>query len=634
MHIKTSLKSFVLFFLCITVFTLIANDKTEFFMVKNGKPTGIIVYRNGNIRAYEAALELQYAFQKISNAKVPLATEIPNNFKGNIIHIGYPSKAPKGLYSPSYLPPEGYILKTINNTLYMFGDDKLLSAKWNIHRDGTFASVSYLLDKYLGCRFVMSGVEGEYYPQNKNIIIPKLSLLKTPGLPNRGLRGMSKDPEIRKFYRRHRLGRAFVYEGSHNFEHWYKLYGKKYPDIFALQLDGTRIPPYPLRSQQCITNPKYLDLWYNQVISQMNNRPEIVAVSATFNDAGSHFFCRCKNCRALDPKNAKHYRYYYGKNHKDIGYMPAVTDRYMHIVNKSARRLAQDWPGKFVLYTAYRNGSSAPVKEKIEPNVVIYFAGFNYVCDKGRKLGQENFLKWRKLTSNIIIRPNYLHHGAAMPLFYGKKMYEDFQLCMKAGIKGWDFDAIGGHCGSTGFHYYLAARLQSNPEQTYDEIFNEYCNILYGDAAKEMKHYFLELEKFTNKLASTNNNNGIQGGWGANAPTYYTNSEIKRFNKLLDLATIAAKNNTKVKNNIDLCRKSWEYTKLLCAGLIEVRKANNSKAGEKEFAALEKWRAANKNSKAVNVKTDFWRHSCRRTAAKDASYWQKEQDEYVMPLEY
>ena len=628
------LKTLTAIFFAAAVLTAYGSEKIKFYMVKEGKAAGVITYRTGDNRAWEGARELQYAFSRISGVTLPLTDKVPADHKGGVIHLGYPLKAPKGLDSPSVLPPEGYILKTIGNTLYMFGDNRMLSPKWKIHRDGTFAAVSYLLDKYFGCRFVMIGPEGEYYPPNKNIAIPELSLLKTPGMPNRSIRILSKSPEARKFYRRHRLGRAFVYEGSHNYEHWYKMYGKRYPEVFALQLDGTRIPPYPLRSQQCITNPDFLELWYRQVVSQMNNRPEIVAVSATFNDAGSHFFCRCKNCRALDPEKGKLYRYYYGINHKDKGYMPAVTDRYIHVVNKAARRLARDWPGKFVLYTAYRHGSSAPVREKIEPNVVIFYAGFNYVCDKGRQLSRENFLKWRKLTDNIIIRPNYLHHGAAMPLFYGRKMYEDFQFCMKAGVRGWDYDSLAGHWGSAGFHYYLAVRLQSFPEQSYEELLDEYCRILYGPAAKEMKIYFAELEKFTDKLAATGNNNGIQGGWGANAPTYYTDTEIRRFSDLLAKAAAAAGKNTAARKNVELSLKAWEYTRLLCAGLKVVRQAGNSKAGAKEFAALDKWRAANSSSKAVNVAADFWRHSCRRTAAKPASYWQQEQDEFVMPLEY
>ena len=137
-----------------------AGEKS-FYMVREGKACGIIVWRSGNNYAAEAAKELQYAFKKISGADVPLLPAVPDNYTGNMIYVGYPQKAPAGLKSPSYLPPEGYLLKTIGKTLYLFGDDKLLSKKWNIHRDGTFASVQYLLDEYFGCRFFMAGKNGE-----------------------------------------------------------------------------------------------------------------------------------------------------------------------------------------------------------------------------------------------------------------------------------------------------------------------------------------------------------------------------------------------------------------------------------------------------------------------------------------
>ena len=618
--------------LCTTAFPAETAAARE--MVRGGRAVGVITFTRGNNAALEAARELQYAFEKISGVKVPVLDAVPADHRGSVIHTGYPSPAPAGLGSPGLLAPEGCMLKTAGNTLYIFGDDRLLSAKWNIRRDGTFAGVSFLLEKFFGCRYFMAGPLGEYYPKRAVITLPELSMILMPPCCHRIMAFDSKDPEMKKFARRHRLGRAFVFEGSHAFEQWYARWGKTKPELFALQPDGTRIPPYPVRSQQCITHPEFPELWYRGAVSQLNSRPELISVSASFNDAGCHFFCRCSKCRALDPPGAPLYRYYYGKGHKIKEYMPAMTDRYMVFVNAAARRLKREWPGKFVLYTAYRSGVGAPLREKVEDNVVISFAGFNYVSDRGRELSRKHFLAWRKLTPNIIVRPNFLHHGACMPLFYGRKMYADFRLCHKSGVMGWHMDAMRGHWGAAGFHYYLAARLLGDPELDYDRLFDEYCEKFYGPAAAAMKKYFLELEKFTDRIAASGNSNGIQSGWGANAPDYYTARTVASFRALLDNAAAAAGKEEMILRRIGLCREAWEYTEILCAGLREVRKAKSPQAGAKEFAALEKWRTAHAGSYGVNTKWDIWRHSCRRTAATPAAQWLREENEFVMPLEY
>jgi len=478
---------------------------------------------------------------------------------------------------------------------------------------------------------------GEHIPKKNTLILPDLNEQHTPAFSQRNLWINWKNPEEVKFYKRHRLGQSVVYDGGHGFEDWYERFFADHPEYFALQANGSREQPRPKQAQLCLANPEIDTIILRSFDSQLASRNELYGVSASFNDAGESFFCICDKCRKLDPPASVLYNYYYGPNapaSKTVVQMPAMTDRYLNFVNRLARELDKTWPEKNVVYTAYRNAISAPVMEKPEKNVVVYFAGFMYLSDHGRELSRKYFTDWRKLTDKMIVRPNFLHHGAAMPLNYSRKMVEDLKFCATSGIMGFCMDAVQGHWGSTGLHYYLAARLLDNPALAYDSLMEEYYAEFYGPAAAQMRNYFEELEQFTNRIAESGNSNGIQSGWGAHAPDYYTNSEIERFSGLLKIAMDATEDPI-IRRRIALNMEAWEYTRLLCAVLQKVRSEGYLDGARAELDQLNQWRNQHADSLSIDTQRDIWRWSCCRTAAaKPAAYWDEWEKHAVLPQEY
>ena len=62
--------------------------------------------------------------------------------------------------------------------------------------------------------------------------------------------------------------------GGHGFADWWGRYHEKYPEIFALQPDGTRSGfPNPQSAKLCVSNPKVRELWLEDVSEQLERTP-------------------------------------------------------------------------------------------------------------------------------------------------------------------------------------------------------------------------------------------------------------------------------------------------------------------------------------------------------------------------
>lgn len=627
---------FSIFFINLFCSYAMAEDKPLTLVNDNKSSYVIAVPSNAPGSVMDAANDLAYHFKKISGVEIPVINEQQIPKIDTVIYIGCCNAAASGIYPLSSLPPATYVLRSSGNKIYLYGDDTVLDDKYKVERTGTYSAVSMLLEKYLKCRWLMSGELGESIPSQSTVIIPPLNEVHTPVFPVHNIWLDRTNPDEVKWARRMRMGSSYIFDGGHAFENWYDSYGKTKPELFALQKNGTRIPMTPKGAHQCLSNLEIDKIWFSSAYQLLNRRAYQYSVSASFNDAGQEGFCLCKSCRNMDPQGAPAGTYYYGGTyHGEKFQMPAITDRYMIFVNRLADVLNYQWPGKFVAYTAYRNGITPPVAVKPLSNVIVFFAGFSYVDERCRNLSHKYFDGWRNLTEKIIIRPNILHHGAAMPLNYSRKLAEDVNYCADKNIYGFTYDGTPKNWGSGGINYYILARMLDNPQLQYKELFDEYCLRMYGEAASDMIHYYKELELFTNRIASSGNSNGIQTGWGWHMPEYYNDNEINKFCEILNGAKKCARDG-KVIERIDLCLMSWEYARRLRDVCAAIRKNGNKDAAKGEMRRLDEWRSmiASSGNKAVDTKRDVWRWSCMRTAAEPSGFWEQIENDSLLPQEY
>ena len=135
--------------------------------------------------------------------------------------------------------------------------------------------------------------------------------------------------------------------GGHGFGDWWDRYHEQYPEIFALQPDGTRSGfPSPRNAKLCESNPKVWELWLKGVEEQLAEDPNRTVFNASPNDGWASGHCVCENCSAWDHPDGEPRMFHWKNRHEQ---RPALSDRDVTFANRLAELLRQRYPGQGLL---------------------------------------------------------------------------------------------------------------------------------------------------------------------------------------------------------------------------------------------------------------------------------------------
>ena len=508
-----------------------------------------------------AASEMQKYIEKSTGAKLEIVTEDKLDDSSTLtrIFIG-PCKRSMARIDAAKIKPEGYVIKTNGKELYIIGRDKT-DAGMDV--DGTLNGAYAFLEKFVGVRWIMPQPEvGEVVPVMASLSVGDIDIKEEPLLQQRRLRDceryghtdripqLLKDlgvsiPEWEKFFttqitgawcRHQRLGARVKLKYTHAYNGWWDRYHEKYPDIFAMQPDGTRNTG-GYREQLCVSNPQLWELIAAEKIKELKEDPFLTAASISPNDGGGSEHCCCEKCRAWDPPQQK------VADDLDAGdtkLQQCLTDRYFRFYNEIAKRVAKEMPDRYLGTYAYSIYKTPPVIVKhLEKNLIVGYVGFyTYLNEKERQRDREEWLKWSKLAQQLFLRPNLFYHGMGLPVNYTHKFADDIRFMADHGMMAADFDGLISNWGPEGLNYYVAAKLLWNPYANVNSIVDDYCKSAYGKGAPAMKIYYDKLEKLTNEIAS----DGSYTNFKVNAYTFvrhYTDDSLKELQKQLDAAVAA-----------------------------------------------------------------------------------------------
>ncbi len=494
-------------------------------LVENHKAMAIIVVPSGTIISQELLLsrkgsnsvsagaeELQKYIAIATGAKLSIVNEdklIKAEDSKAKIFVG-PCTNTKQVIDIRKIQPEGFIIKNNGQNVYIAGRDK---SDAGISVYGTYYGCDEFLEKYLGIRWLMPGRLGEVVPKSASLKIGSVDIKQEPLLWQRhirnveiyghrkrisrilkvwgvSLRGYDKffsRKETEPWFMHQRIGARVRLKYGHAFKGWWDKYHKKYPDIFAMQPDGTRNDGN-YREKFCVSNPQYWQLVAQEKIKELKADPLLTAASISPNDGGGPLPCCCKVCKSWDSPNAH----------------GSLTDRYFRSFNEIAKLVAKKMPGRYLGCYAYSNYRVPPVKlHHLEKNLIVGFVGFNtYLNNKIRLQDRKYWLEWSKLAKQLFIRPNLFWYNMGMPVNYTHKIAQDIRFMADHGMRAADFDGLIGNWGSEGLDYYVVAKLLWNPYADVNAIVADYCNAAYGKGASFMEDYYKKLEALTNQIAS------------------------------------------------------------------------------------------------------------------------------------
>jgi hypothetical protein len=453
---------------------------------------------------------------------------------------------------------------------------------------GTTYAVCRFLE-IVGCRYLWPGESGKVVPHLATLVVPPLDMRYTPLVGQRDIRFLPKGP--RNFdtglavlgcseaeYEKTRnaalqtesacpwqtwqgLGGDIGIHGGHNgcgLRGGWAEHGAAHPEWFALQSDGTRDQSKAAeRWRLCVSNPGLIEYVAQDLIKQLDAAPQTTCISLSPNDGGFSNFCLCDECKKLDAPNGPKIKLlvfdHVGQSaRKEIDYV-SLTDRYVHYWNAVAERVARSHSKVLFLVDAYSYYSDPPVREKLHPNLVVRYVPSTLDGWKGWQSAGAKRIYWR---------PNNLHSGyrdGALKVF-GGELASTMRYFSDNGMLATDIQGIYDNWATQGMNYYVTARMDWDPRQTYESILDDYCQHGFGPAAQAVKQYFQKAESFTGTVAEK-----------------YTANRVAELRELLETARKASANDPAIRKRVTFLRAGLEHTALTAEAL---RMASQIEAGQ------------------------------------------------------
>jgi hypothetical protein len=463
-------------FLCLFFTTAYAWE-----IVKDGKAQAVIVIPADAVPVEDyAAKELQYIIKKSTGAELPI---VKGKASGKCILIGRAANLPKDKFAVGK-----YMIKSTADTLILAGWDSDTPITHSVTASGSLYAVYKWAEDEMKVFWIWPDEKGEVIPAYKNIDSGRYDLMITPKLHFARVRRWDwkwNRRMLRADYSRHIRNTGAVSTG-HAFIDWVERYWKSNPEYFAMNEDGKRYNNGKY-SPMCVSNPAF----HQQIVKNWlaAGKPDH-AVNVKENDV--HGLCCCKNCLAWDADADRRWPFgHYGRV-RNVGERYA---KYYLAVQKEARKTHPD--AKVEAY-AYNNYVYAPVKTKLNPDIIVGFVDdiqYPRTPETQEKVNYE-LRQWKKSGATIYWRPNTLYQSYVAPQLFFRQFAEQFRLISECGNIGLDVDGPNNSWATVGVNLFVLSRLVADPDKSVDEYLDQYCSA-FGKAAPAIRKYIDYWEKYT-----------------------------------------------------------------------------------------------------------------------------------------
>ena len=484
------------------MFCAVFTVQAEIQIVKDGKSNyQVVVGKKCPKVTVAAAKDLIMYLGKSTGAVLPLKRTGKTGGKPSFIVGDCEASRKVGIHADK-LPPEGFVIKTVGQNIYIVGRDTKGSVTdhwYSAPQSGTWHGISRFLQKYLNIRWFMPQEIGEHVPRVKNLSLGKVNISDAPKMNYRRMsylwwKGMDrkKIKDVKLWKRRNMNGWSTIWRGWHV---WLqrlpaKKYYKQHPEWFA-EVDGRRVEYAPHGAQMCTTNPGALDAFSNSILSDKSQLKATFSLSP--NDGGNH--CQCKKCLVLDVEELPNG-------------LPVLTDRYVTYCNEVAKRVLKKDPNKTFAFYAYSFYSNPPRKTKLHSSVrvmhVLNDTGVLYYSPAVRKMYVDKKLKpWKKAVGELYYYATPEGMGnMALPSHHKTTIKHLFADLKRVGISGVSLNNGSGF-DATGLNNYLYQQMAWNPDADIDAIYQDAIEKCYGGkAAPFVGKYFDTVEAAVAKYAN------------------------------------------------------------------------------------------------------------------------------------
>ncbi len=258
---------------------------------------------------------------------------------------------------------------------------------------------------------------------------------------------------------------------------------KDHPEYFPL-IEGKRTTGYV---QRCLSNPAVLEVAYQGLLHDIAANPTATIFSVSQNDTAN--WCTCDKCRAIEEKYKSH------------------SGLYVWFVNQLAERIEKEHPKLLIDTIAYQFTEAAPVGITPRANVRIRLCPIDncvvhpyLTCtDPAVVKFMKNLTDWSALTDDLYIwhyNIDFANYLQPLPDFV--ELAGNLKMYKAKGVRGVFFEgdyAAGGGGSEAELRSYVLAKLLWDPNQSLDELVNEWMKGVYGPAEPPMRAWFDRLQK-------------------------------------------------------------------------------------------------------------------------------------------
>lgn len=482
------------------------------------RPTQIVV-ESQLADPINAANLLQKYIAEISGKTLPIANKLSK--KGKSIRISQDKS----------LHPDGYLISIEKNKIQIFGGE----------RKGCTYAVIYLLESYLGCKYLSTKVK--HVPKSNTISFPILKYEDEPK-NDRRIINLYYENCSQEYIDWNRLYTIEEIYPPNYFVHtfprllpWEK-YFKEHPEYYALLENKQRSI-----DQLCPSHPKVKEIIIAQLKAEMAKLPNQKVWSVSQNDNFS--YCQCETCSKI------------------IAEDKSPSGPIIQLVNE----IAATFPDKIISTLAYQYSRKAPEKTIPRENVEVMLCTIelhrqaSILKDEGAKSFRDDMIAWGKIAKNIFIWDytiNFKHSVSPFPNLHTLK--DNCQFFTANNVNA-VFEQSN---SSTGFEFselkvYLLSKLMWNPDRNVEELTSEFLNLYYGKAGPSIGKYIKSLEE---NLAKTNSKLWIYEHPVVHENGLFSVENLKTYKQLFDQAEELVKNEPEVLNRVRLARLPIQYAEM------------------------------------------------------------------------
>ncbi len=482
-----------------------SRQEGEHFIVQDGKSNAVLVVPRDLGQLQQIALDdFRTSIKKVSGANIELVSEdelegVPGKYVRIILG---PSALTSTLgYTGENLLPEEFQITSKGNDIIVLAkdiinsgeDQKITNSTKELDSRVTSWAFSYLLDRYVGVRWLWPGELGTYTPEQQDIQFPRLDIRFQQPIGRRTFNLIDPGPELLQWVAHHQVsGLRIPYKFRHSYRegqdngNWFNRFEKSHPEYLAKNTDGIAAL-YNNREDRfklCISNPDVA----GQIIRDWEAAGMPDFWDVTPNDGNG--FCTCDGCRDLDLE--------YGGvvySREEIWNRPGhvvLTDRYVWFWNQLITRMREKNPNVKIgvyFYSAYRNPPKTLKLEEGIVGVIVHGMDFSF------------WESWQKAGAGEIgLRPNWWHMGACGPNLPLRQVGCYIERAREAGMVMLYMDTMMEYWPTQGPYFYLVARLVARPDLDTESIISEYCES-FGYASPYIRKYLQYWEDYHKEVA-------------------------------------------------------------------------------------------------------------------------------------